>query len=287
MKKVIRGFLIAAVVLVLLGTVLGIGGLAAGGMQAAENRFRNRGWQQELDELDDFDDYQEVEPLLQEEGMKFPVSNLQKLDIQVLKSEVQIIEGSSDEEIYIWTDQGDYRAQMKNGCLSIRSDPKVIDSILYVEIPSDFLLWEVDIQAGAALIEIPSLNAKQVEIEVGAGEVEIGKLSAEEADFEVGAGLISVNGAVVENCSVSVDIGEALYEGTITRAADVECNMGSVSLQLTGQETDYNYQLECATGSIDIGNNSYSGLGDEKFIDHHAAATIDVECAMGTVSIEF
>lgn len=287
MKKIIKGFLIAAVVLVLLGTALSIGGLASGGMQAAGDVFRNSVRYEALDELEDFDDYQEVEPLLQEEGMKFPVSNLQKLDIQVLKSEVQIIEGTSDEEIYVRADQGDYRAQMKNGCLSILSDSNENDNVLYVEIPSDFLIWEVDIQAGAALIEIPSLNAKKVEIEVGAGEVEIGKLSAEEADFEVGAGLISVNGAVVETCSVSVDMGEALYEGTITREGDVECNMGNVSLQMTGQETDYNYQLECAAGSIDIGNSSYSGLGDEKIINHHAAATIDVECAMGTVSIGF
>ena len=53
-------------------------------------------------------------------------------------------------------------------------------------------------------------------------------------------------------------------------------------------QEDYNYDLECGVGNLDVGSDSYSGLGREKSISNTGAdRKVDLECGMGNVSVNF
>ena len=67
-----------------------------------------------------------------------------------------------------------------------------------------------------------------------------------------------------------------------------ECGLGELDLTLTGTQEDYNYDLECGVGNLDVGSDSYSGLGREKSISNKGAdRKLNLECGMGNISVDF
>ena len=57
---------------------------------------------------------------------------------------------------------------------------------------------------------------------------------------------------------------------------------------MTGAQEDYNYDLECGVGNLDVGSDSYSGLGRENHISNTGAdRKLELECGMGNVSVSF
>ena len=66
------------------------------------------------------------------------------------------------------------------------------------------------------------------------------------------------------------------------RKTDGECGLGELDLTLTGTQEDYNYDLECGVGNLDVGSDSYSGLGREKSISNKGAdRKLNLECGIG------
>lgn len=298
MGKITKGFLIAAVVLILFGLVLCAGGAAAGGIyysgnsvnKVIHNVLKGEDYHLTIDEEGvqvkvESDDSQGTYDGWQESS--FSSQEVKSLKIDITKAEVEIIENESSQEFSVYTDGGKFSVDVKNGVLKIKSDSKLNENKLSVKIPADFEFSEVDISAGAASVEIPRILARKLDVEIGAGSVEVGEISAEEAEFDIGAGEIIVSNGNVEKCSVDVDLGDFQYDGIITRECDVECGMGNADIRLEGKEEDYNYEIECSAGNVDIDGRNYSGLAFEQFINNHAKATMEIECSMGNVTIEF
>lgn len=130
----------------------------------------------------------------------------------------------------------------------------------------------------------------KIDINVGAGSVSIqDELYADELDVEIGAGEL-VNETLVTVGILKVEVGAGSAEITDVKAdkIDGECGIGSLYISIRGQETDYNYKLECGIGDISIDGESYSGLAKEKKITNAGASgEIDLECGIGEIEIEF
>ena len=75
-------------------------------------------------------------------------------------------------------------------------------------------------------------------------------------------------------------------EADITEYAKIDCGMGEVDLELVKGIDSANYKLKCGVGSIDIGDNSYSGLSREKRIENSATAEFELNCGMGAISVD-
>ena len=105
---------------------------------------------------------------------------------------------------------------------------------------------------------------------MGAGEFESkNPVTAMEADLEIGTGSMT-------------------FADLSARKTDGECGLGELDLTLTGTQEDYNYDLECGVGNLDVGSDSYSGLGREKTISNKGAdRKLDLECGMGNISVDF
>ena len=63
--------------------------------------------------------------------------------------------------------------------------------------------------------------------------------------------------------------------------------MGELQLKLAGTQTDFNYDLSCGMGELTVGDDSYTGMAKEKQINNNAVKNMDLECAMGSVSVQF
>lgn len=63
--------------------------------------------------------------------------------------------------------------------------------------------------------------------------------------------------------------------------------MGNMELSLNGKESDYNYEVECSAGNIDINGTYISAFGAERSIQNGASRTFKLECNMGNITVLF
>lgn len=140
-----------------------------------------------------------------------------------------------------------------------------------VSIPSvkDFDTVSLGVDMGTIDLEC-DLKVQELSVEVGAGEFSgYGNITAAYCDLQVGAGTIDID---------QIDV----------QKLNADCGAGEIDMVVTGKEKDYNYELSCGMGEIDLENSEYSGLGIEKTISNEGAQKdMVLECGMGEIDVEF
>ena len=140
-----------------------------------------------------------------------------------------------------------------------------------VIVPSgkDFDTISLGVDMGTIDLEC-DLKVQELSVEVGAGEFSgYGNITAAYCDLQVGAGTIDID---------QLDI----------QKLNADCGAGEIDMVVTGKEKDYNYDLSCGMGEIDLENSEYSGLGIEKTISNEGAQKdMVLECGMGEIDVEF
>lgn len=120
---------------------------------------------------------------------------------------------------------------------------------LIIYVPVDYQFRKVDIEAAAASVHVEELNADKMNLELMAG-------------------------------ALVMERGRA---GKL----DAECYAGDMELNLEGSKEQYNYELSSKAGEINLGDESYSSLWNEKSIDYHAGQEMDLDCASGRITVIF
>ncbi|MDE7286201.1 MAG: DUF4097 domain-containing protein [Lachnospiraceae bacterium] len=161
------------------------------------------------------------------------------------------------------------------------------ENVITLLLPGGTWLEEVDIEVGAGVMEIVSLDAGEIDAVIGAGELRIEKARTRELSAEIGAGRMEARNMETMNADLTLSMGECIYEGTADGNLDVECDMGNMVLYLKGDEKDFNYDIECGVGHVTIGERSYTALGLEKSIHNGGHREFEIECNMGNVDVFF
>ena len=305
MKKFTKGMLIAAGIF----AAAGIGLTAAGGVMGASmseltgvNSLKRILWMTEWD--DDHDDYDDIdedddyEDYVEHDGMEHSAEMGQKnmepaavgnesatdgtvyqlkyqptkLDIELKYDELILEEGDSF-CVRVYDDNGkNVTVKESSDTLKVRSTKKLSKTRkVCISYPKDVKLQELEIEMGAGTVYLNrDIDTEKLSVEMGAGEFDSkNPVTAEEADLEIGTGSMTF-----------ADLSAKKISG--------ECGLGELDLTMTGTQEDYNYDLECGVGNLDVGSDSYSGLGREKNISNtDADRKLDLECGMGNVSVNF
>lgn len=140
-----------------------------------------------------------------------------------------------------------------------------------VIVPSgkDFDTISLGVDMGTIDLEC-DLKVQELLVEVGAGEFSgYGNITAAYCDLQVGAGTIDID---------QLDI----------QKLNADCSAGEIDMVVTGKEKDYNYDLSCGMGEINLEDSEYSGIGIEKNISNEGARKdMVLECGMGEIDVEF
>ena len=140
-----------------------------------------------------------------------------------------------------------------------------------VIVPSgkDFDTVSLGVDMGTIDLEC-DLKVQELSVEVGAGEFSgYGNSTAAYCDLQVGAGTIDID---------QLDI----------QKLNADCGAGEIDMVVTGKEKDYNYDLSCGMGEINLEDSEYSGIGIEKNISNEGARKdMVLECGMGEIDVEF
>lgn len=201
---------------------------------------------------------------------------------------------SDDENFYVEAqDINKFQGYVINDTLHIKGTVGTItlngsnECRITLYIPENYQFNKVDMELGAGVMSFESLHADKILMEVGAGQIVADGIVANTLDISVGMGEILVEEMQVNKLVAEVGMGHLGLEGSVNESADVECAMGSIEMEIAGTQKDFNYEVECGMGNIDLGSNSYSGVAQEQYVDNGAAKKMTVECAMGDVDISF
>lgn len=214
------------------------------------------------------------------------------LDIEVGGCNFVINESTDD--VFRVNAEGTRRFQcfVKDRTLYIKGTVKtVVDTNnqcqITLSVPEGFTFAEVDAEIGAWVMDLGSISADKMDMEVGACQITADTLVADTLNVTVGMGEVVIEDMQVNKLDAEVGMGNFRADGTVSEKADVECAMGNIEMEIAGAQKEYNYDIECGMGNVDIGDNSYSGLANEQSIDNGADRKMDVECAVGNISIRF
>ena len=140
-----------------------------------------------------------------------------------------------------------------------------------VSVPSvkEFDTVSLGVDMGTIDLEC-DLKVQELSVEVGAGEFSgYGNITAANCDLQVGAGTIDID---------QIDV----------QKLNADCGAGEIDMVVTGKEKDYNYDLSCGMGEINLEDSEYSGIGIEKNISNEGARKdMVLECGMGEIDVEF
>lgn len=225
------------------------------------------------DDCDDSEDYARAVDENEEDGTVYQLKyQPTKLDIELKYDELILEEGDSF-CVRVYDDSGkNVTVKESSDTLKVRSTKKLSKNRkVCISYPEDVKLQELEIEMGAGTVYLNrDIETEKLSVEMGAGEFESkNPVTAREADLEIGTGSMT-------------------FADLSARKTDGECGLGELDLTLTGTQEDYNYDLECGVGNLDVGSDSYSGLGREKTISNKGAdRKLDLECGMGNISVDF
>lgn len=181
-------------------------------------------------------------------------SDIRSLDVEMDRGSVRLIRGKQTDNIYVKIEDhtGLTQCYPDEGKLKIKweSKRKFKDDIkVQIVVPQNYVFEKIDLNMGAAYCVAEDITTGKLEIEAGVGSIQ--------------------------------------YTGQVNGDMEVEAGVGDVRVTLLGKEQDFNYKIKCGVGSIQVGNSSYSSLGMERSVDNQARRSMDLECGIGSIEVNF
>lgn len=162
--------------------------------------------------------------------------------------------------------------------------------ILYLPKGSSFDELNFDIGAADMSWKDFDSSCNNLTLKVGAGNFEAEQFQVDgKMDVSVGVGNVEITDGVV-NGDVAIDcgVGNFSMEGSVLGNLKADCGMGSMTLDLSGEEKEYNYKLSCGLGSIDVDGETYSNIsGDKEVTNDGAKKNMELDCGMGSIEVDF
>lgn len=229
------------------------------------------------------------------EDYSYDGSKVRNLDISLYAGSLTLEESDTgDVRVTVYYKNAAVNCDRNKETLKLKEEKKRysrkhrVAVILYL--PKDIRLKTLNIDAGAGQVtsDLDQLAAENAKIAVGAGEAVFDALKVtDRLEVTVQAGSIDLSDTYTKDLSLDCGVGELVYQGGTTGDLTGNSGVGSLELDLDGKPGDYNYSLSCGVGSIDIEDETYSGLGAEKDIDHDADKDMSLDCGVGSITVDF
>ena len=241
----------------------------------------------------DADDDDMMEMASATDETHFAAANIRELELTLRGCELHILP-SDDDQIYVEIENG------KEKYFSVKQGEKklaIVDTRKFenhmkayevtLRIPEDHVFDSVDMTIGAGGVQIIRLAADEIDIEGGAGEIKADLLIANhELDAQIGAGDFYIEEAELGETDIECGVGKfEIGACTLNGDAEVSGGVGDVKIGIVGEKEDFNYELSCGMGELEVFGDSYTSLGREKEVDNGSNYTLSLECGIGKVNV--
>lgn len=200
---------------------------------------------------------------------------VESLDLEVEAGDVRIEESDGDQVVVTGKDvYPSFQCRMDGKTLKIEDKNRRYlgagkkDSLITVEIPKKLEFHEMDLNVTMGSLEVVGFRTKGMEVSCGAGSA-------------------TLEGNVLGKSEFQCGMGELIYQGGLEGDASFECGMGSITASLTNSQEEFDYELTCGMGEVQVGDLSIGGIAGEQKTSNGAGRRMEVDCGMGDVTVEF
>lgn len=209
---------------------------------------------------------------------------------------------SPDEAIHVEAkiaSNGIYTCEIRQNTLSISYDwngteiinfPNRDVPLITISIPGNLILDQIDcdIAAGEMLMEKVPVSCREMNVEIGAGKWKATQLSVfDKLNADAGAGKMKLSRTKVGSLYLDCGAAKCSYEGRIEKDMKVNCGVGTCKFQLENAESDFDFDISCALGSIHINDRKINAFGSEKHCGKGTAHGKGIlECGVGKIILE-
>lgn len=226
------------------------------------------------------------------------LSEVKNIKLNIDAAYLKVVPSSEAETVSVELVEGKekyYSCTLNGETLIVKYDEdhhvKSFSPKIKLAIPEEASFEKITINTGAVEGEVTldSLTCENMDINVGAGDFRINKVAVtDKFELVIGAGNVEIKDGEYKDVRVECGVGKLDLKGKVTGDITGHCGMGEMELELKGKETDYNYKLSCGLGKIEINDNNYSNIsGSRKIQNEGAVGTIELDCGMGGIDVEF
>ncbi len=306
MKKFMKFCFVLALVLIIVGGMFYMLGRRAGGRQDMNDLLKEIGgdwvdfdWEDHIDfagyEIDDASMFSESYAVWKGDVERQMVvqGSVGELNLEIGGSMIEI-KDSPDGNIYIEGESvGKMQAYVEGDVLYIKSvrpanlADEIKNSSIILYLPEECSLRRLDLSLGAGQLKLKNRVVEDMEVSVGAGQLLLTDVTLNTLEVSLGAGELRAQDVTVLSLDASIDMGNMDFTGAINESAEISCSMGNVNMDLEGNQEDFNFQLNCVAGNMEIDGERFSGAAMDRYIDNGAAKYMEINCSMGNVDIKF
>ncbi len=223
----------------------------------------------------------------------YPANKFDNLDIELAEERFEIKEADVD-EITIRSTK-DIKVSENGNTLHVETPKRTYivsvgkEDLQKVEItlPKGMEFHTIDLEVGAGVLVADTLIAEKLQLELGAGLAEIANCICETADINMAAGEVLIENGAVEKLDLDMSMGNFYFAGSVSEELGADCEMGRIEIELPGEDSDYNYTIDCGMGKVTVGDSSYGGVACSKKVDNNADIELDFNCGMGDINVIF
>lgn len=136
-------------------------------------------------------------------------------------------------------------------------------------------------------ITVPNdFTFNQLKLDVGAGKVSVNELNAENITLETGAGALKVGQINAHQLNVKTGMGNTELKHILCNQLKIDLGMGNVEATLQDKIEEYGYNVGVGLGNVNLGENKFSGIAQDKTNYSTKERKIDIVCGMGNVDIK-
>ena len=219
-------------------------------------------------------------------------SGIRNLDFEIRGGSLMILP-TTESEIRIENNSSiETKYKIEGDTLSIRDGGRKyrighFNDRRVVYLPEDMVFDKVLCRIGGGLMQVKDIRTGDASLQIGGGEVDVDGITCNKLYGSIGAGELNFDHAAVQDGNFAVGVGALDYSGSIGDKLTADCSMGEADFHLTGGESDFNYKVSIAAGDVTIGSQSFSGIGVDRTIDNQAEKSMELNCAMGSLSVDF
>ncbi len=173
-------------------------------------------------------------------------------------------------------------------CTLLPSDTKEWKVVGY-DVPSRFRCRKsgdtLEVSCRQAFWSFLNFGNKEAEMEIWIPRSQL--LKKVQIDAGVGDLYASEESLRCEKLKIDCGVGDCDIWADIEERIEIDGGVGSVELTLVGREEDFNYDIDCGVGSVDVGEHHYSELGSDVKVDNGADKKIEIDCGVGSVAVKF
>lgn len=172
----------------------------------------------------------------------------------------------------------------KSSFLGIFNSDSSFNSEIIVLVPSDFIATLIDIDTGAAHVELNDISTTRLSINAGVGDVNGTNIVASKVKLNGGVGDMNFKNASFRDANIKSGIGSTSIEGELLGDNTLDCGVGEIDLILAGNIDLYNLKVNHGLGDVTIDGVDSSNLKRNIAIVENS---LTINAGLGDITIEF